>query len=114
MGYSTNGSKEVIPVLILLFVALWVILRGNSKEVLLLQFYFVCASVVSYVAFVFLSISTSSSLGASGRLDFVDFSYLLINCLNIINMYVDQSILNIFFNQRCFNYGNFYDTLNLA
>ena len=32
--YSTDGSKAVVPVLVLLFVALWFILRGDLFYVL--------------------------------------------------------------------------------
>ena len=34
--YSTDRSKAMVPVLVLLFVALWFILRGNLFYVLLL------------------------------------------------------------------------------
>ena len=33
MVYSTDRSKEVVPVLVLIFVALWFILRGNLFHV---------------------------------------------------------------------------------
>ena len=36
--YSTDRSKAVVPVLVLLFVALWFILRGDLFYVLLVSF----------------------------------------------------------------------------
>ena len=45
MVYSTDRSKAVIPVLVLLFVALWFILRGDLFYVLLCVFLFLCFSV---------------------------------------------------------------------
>ena len=42
MVYSTDRSKAVVPVLILLFVALWFILRGHFFYVL---FYVICSCV---------------------------------------------------------------------
>ena len=57
----------------LLFKSCIRIKREHSKTVPLLQFFFVCASVVSYVAFVFLCLFLMSpSFGASGRLCFVN------------------------------------------
>ena len=43
--YSTDCSKAVVPVLVLLFVALWFILRGDLLYVLLCNFV-VCFSVL--------------------------------------------------------------------
>ena len=43
--YSTNRSKAVVPVLVLLFVALWFILRGNLFYVLPYVILFLCFSV---------------------------------------------------------------------
>ena len=43
--YSTNHSKAVVPVLVLLFVALWFILRGNLFYVLPCVILFLCFSV---------------------------------------------------------------------
>ena len=45
MVYSTDRSKAVIPVLVLLFVALWFILRGDLFYVLLCVVLFLCFSV---------------------------------------------------------------------
>ena len=42
MVYSTDRSKAVVPVLVLLFVALWLILRGNLFFVLPCIILFVC------------------------------------------------------------------------
>ena len=44
--YSTGRSKAVIPVLVLLFVALWFILRGDLFYVLLCVILFLCFSVL--------------------------------------------------------------------
>ena len=41
MVYSTDRSKVVVPVLVLLFVALWFILRGDLFYVCLILCYFV-------------------------------------------------------------------------
>ena len=46
MVYSTNRSKVVVPVLILLFVALWFILRGDLLYVLPCVILFLCFSVL--------------------------------------------------------------------
>ena len=40
--YSTDRSKAVVPVLVLLFVALWFILQGDSFYVLLRVILFLC------------------------------------------------------------------------
>ena len=40
--YSTDRSKAVVPVLVLLFVALWFILRGDLLYVLLCVILFLC------------------------------------------------------------------------
>ena len=39
--YSTDCSKAVVPMLVLLFVALWFILRGDCKVLSLALYYFV-------------------------------------------------------------------------
>ena len=44
--YSTDRSKAVVPVLVLLFVALWFILRGNVFYVLPCVILFLCFSVL--------------------------------------------------------------------
>ena len=44
--YSTDRSKAVIPVLVLLFVALWFILRGDLFCVLPCVILFLCLSVL--------------------------------------------------------------------
>ena len=44
--YSTNRSKAVVPVLVLLFVALWFILRGDLFYVLPSVVLFLCFSVL--------------------------------------------------------------------
>ena len=44
--YSTDHSKEVVPVLVLLFVALWFILRGDLFDVLPFVILFLCFSVL--------------------------------------------------------------------
>ena len=44
--YSTDRSKTVVPVLVLLFVALWVILRGDLFYVLPCVILFLCFSVL--------------------------------------------------------------------
>ena len=44
--YSTDRSKAVIPVLVLLFVALWFILRGDLFYVLPSVILFLCFSVL--------------------------------------------------------------------
>ena len=46
MVYSTDRSKAVVPVLVLLFVALWFILPGNLFYLLLCVFLFLCFSVL--------------------------------------------------------------------
>ena len=46
MVYSTDRSKAVVPVLILLFVALWFILRGDFFYVLPCVILFLCFSVL--------------------------------------------------------------------
>ena len=43
--YSTDCSKAVVPVLVLLFVALWLILRGDLFYVLPCVILFLCFSV---------------------------------------------------------------------
>ena len=45
--YSTDRSKAVVPVLVLLFVALWFILRGDLFYVLPCVMLFLCFSVLS-------------------------------------------------------------------
>ena len=44
--YSTDRSKAVVPVLVLLFVALWFILRGDLFYVLPCVIFFLCFSVL--------------------------------------------------------------------
>ena len=44
--YSTDRSKAVAPVLVLLFVALWLILRGDLFYVLPCVILFLCCSVL--------------------------------------------------------------------
>ena len=44
--YSTDHSKAVVPVLVLLFVALWFILRGDLFYVLPCVILFLCFSVL--------------------------------------------------------------------
>ena len=44
--YSTDRSKAVVPVLVLLFVALWFILRGDLFYVLPGVIFFLCFSVL--------------------------------------------------------------------
>ena len=44
--YSTDRSKAVVPVLVLLFVALWFILRGDLFYVLPCVILFLCFSVI--------------------------------------------------------------------
>ena len=46
MVYSTGHSKAVVPVLVLLFVALWFILRGDFFYVLPCVIFFLCFSVL--------------------------------------------------------------------
>ena len=47
MVYSTDRSKAVVPVLVLLFVALWFILQGDLFYVLPCAILFLCFSVLS-------------------------------------------------------------------
>ena len=44
--YFTDRSKAVVPVLVLLFVALWFILRGDMFKVLPGVIFFLCFSVL--------------------------------------------------------------------
>ena len=44
--YSTDRSKAMVPVLVLLFVALWIILRGDLFYVLPCVILFLCYSVI--------------------------------------------------------------------
>ena len=46
MVYSTDRSKAVVPVLVLLFIALWFILRGDLFYVLPCVILFLCFSVL--------------------------------------------------------------------
>ena len=46
MVYSTDRSKAVVPMLVLLFVALWFILRGDLFYVLPCVILFLCFSVL--------------------------------------------------------------------
>ena len=44
--YSTDCSKVIVPALVLLFVALWIILRGNTFYILRCVILFLCFSVL--------------------------------------------------------------------
>ena len=44
--YSTDRSKAVVPLLVLLFVALWFILRGDLFYILPCVILFLCFSVI--------------------------------------------------------------------
>ena len=44
--YSTDRSKAVVPVLVVLFLALWFILRGDLLYVILCVILFLCFSVL--------------------------------------------------------------------
>ena len=55
--YSTDRSKAVVPVLVLLFVAVWFILRGDLFFVLHCVILFLCFSVL-------LALRKRASLGA--------------------------------------------------
>ena len=46
MVYSTDRSKAMVPVLVLLYVALWFILRGDLFYVLPCALLFLCFSVL--------------------------------------------------------------------
>ena len=46
MVYSTDRSKAVVPVLVLLFIALWFILRGDLLYVFPCVILFLCFSVL--------------------------------------------------------------------
>ena len=46
MVYSTDRSKAVVPVVVLLFIALWFILRGDLFYVLPCVIWFLCFSVL--------------------------------------------------------------------
>ena len=46
MVYSTDRSKAVVPVLVLLFVALWFILRGDLLYVLPCVILFLCFAIL--------------------------------------------------------------------
>ena len=46
MFYSTDRSKAVVPVLVLLFVALWFILQGDLFYVLPCVILYLCFSVI--------------------------------------------------------------------
>ena len=50
MVYSTDRSKAVVPMLVLLFVALWFILRGDFFYVLPCLILFLCFSVLFSIA----------------------------------------------------------------
>ena len=66
MVYSTDRSKAVVPVLVLLFVALWFILRGDLFYVLPCVILFLCFSVVCSIC-ACLDLSVSSSSWCLGR-----------------------------------------------
>ena len=53
--YSTDRSKAVVPVLVLLFGALWFILRGDLLYVLPCAILFLCFSVLLVLFFVYYS-----------------------------------------------------------
>ena len=62
--YSTDGSKAVVPVLVLLFVALWFILRGDLFYVLPCVILFLC-SFCSHFSIAITSLGeVRASLGA--------------------------------------------------
>ena len=46
VGYSTDRSKAVVPMLVLLFVALWFILRGDLFYVLPCVILFLCFAIL--------------------------------------------------------------------
>ena len=71
MSYSTDRSKAVVPVLVLLFVALWFILRADLFYVLPCVILFLCFSHFSIVI---------TSLGKRGLI-FVLFIRLFDLCL---------------------------------
>ena len=48
--YSTDRSKAVVQVLVLLFVALWFVLRGDSFDVLPCVILFLCFTVLFSIA----------------------------------------------------------------
>ena len=54
MVYSTDCSKVVVPALVLLFVVLWFILRGDLFYVLPFVILFLCFSVLFSIAITFL------------------------------------------------------------
>ena len=51
MVYSTDRSKAVVPVLVLLFGALWFLLRGDLLYVLHCAILFLCFSVILALQF---------------------------------------------------------------
>ena len=53
MVYSTDRSKAMVPVLVLLFVALWFILRGDLFYVLPCDFLFLCFFFLFFFVFFF-------------------------------------------------------------
>ena len=79
MVYTTDRSKTVFPVLVLLFVALWFILRGDLFYVLPFVILFLCFSVLltlrsprlgfSCVCLVLSVSSSSSCLGSAAVCD---------------------------------------------
>ena len=73
MIYSTNRSKAEVPVLVLLFVAVWFILRGDLFSVLL------CVILLLYIYSPF-SIEITSLGGKRANLSafrtFVRFAYV--------------------------------------
>ena len=82
--YSTDRSKAVVPVLVLLFVALWFILRGGLLYVLPCVILFLCFSVLLVLRLTRLG-KTELILGLFIRLfglclfRFVGFLFLLVS-----------------------------------
>ena len=82
--YSTDRSKAVVPVLALLFVALWFILRGDLFNILPCVILFLCFSVLSALRLPRLG-KRELILVLSGRLfdlclfGFVNFLFLLVS-----------------------------------
>ena len=56
MVYSTDRSKAMVPVLVLLFVALWFILRGDLFYILPCVILFLCCCFVFVFVVVFFSV----------------------------------------------------------
>ena len=98
---STDRSKAVVPVLVLLFVALWFILRGDLMYVFPCVILFLCFSVLSicflYVCSVCacLDLSVSSSSWDLGRAAVCDcgtpWTFLLLFCTTGVRCSVAQT-----------------------